>query len=211
MGCDVITEINNSTLREKFYSICIDDYEGAYDGAKYLAGLNHRHLFFIDYCRNKDQLAPDVYRDRFIGFKKAIDEYNIPFESAQRITFDIEDQSEIGSGLMNTLRLYPKITAISAHDDRLAIRFYVELLQNGYRVPGDMSLIAPGDTLEYSLPYIPKITMLKIDTNLLGSLSADSILQRIDNNSHINTSLRVTQQLVRRESCRRVDAPTATL
>ncbi|MGM0432812.1 MAG: LacI family DNA-binding transcriptional regulator [Spirochaetota bacterium] len=205
-----ITIINNSALREQFYSICIDDYQGAYDGAKYLIDLNHRHLLFMDYWREKEQL--DVYIDRFIGFKKAIDEYHIPFESAQRITFDIEDQSEIGSGLMNTLRLYPKTTAIFAHDDRLAIRLYVELLQNGYRVPEDISLIAPGDTLDYSLPYIPKITTLKIDTNLLGSLSADSILQRIENTAHINTSsLRVTQQLVRRESCRRIDASTAAL
>lgn len=197
-----VTIINNSSLREKFYSICIDDYQGAYDGAKYLIDLNHRHLLFMDYWRESDQL--EVYIDRFIGFKKAIDEYNIPFESAQRITFEIDDQAEISSGLMNTLRLYPKTTAIFAHDDRLAIRLYVELTQNGYRIPEDISIIAPGDTMDYTLPYIPKITTLKIDTNLLGSLSADSILQRMDSTTHLNSSIKVSQQLVRRKSCRKI-------
>lgn len=196
-----ITIINNSSLQKQFYSVCVDDYQGAYDGAKYLIENNHKNILYMDYWRRNQ---PEIYMDRFIGFKKAIDEHNIQFESTQRITFEIEDQMQIRSGVFNILKLYPDTTAIFVHDDRLAIRIHTELIAHGYKVPEHISIIAPGDTLNYSLPYIPKLTTMKIDTNLLGSLSADSVIERTLKTSPFLSSIKVTQQLMTRESCRKI-------
>jgi len=193
--------INNSSLQKQFYSVSVDDFQGAYDGAKYLIELNHKNILYMDYWRRNQ---PQVYLDRFIGFKKAIDEFHIPFASSQRITFEIGDQLQIESGIINTLRIHPKTTAIFAHDDRLAIRIYVELKKRGYKIPEDISIIAPGDTLDYSLPYIPQITTMKIDTNLLGSLSADIVIHRTLDNPDLLAAIRVSQQLVERGSCCRI-------
>jgi len=194
-----VTIINNSSLQKKFHSICTDDFQGAYDGTNYLIECGHRNFLYVDYWR-KDQ--PAVFVDRNIGFKKAIDEHDIHFEPAQRITYEIEDQTQLKSSLMGTLRLYPDTTAIFAHDDRVGICIYTALKELGYRIPEDISLLAPGDTLDYSLPYIPQITTMKIDTNLLGSLAADGIIHHINSNTETGPTLKVTQQLVRRSTCR---------
>ena len=140
--------------------------------------------------------------DRFIGFKRSLDEHGIPFSDSNRITIDIDETNELRSGLINALKNSSETSAIFAHDDRLAIRIYCILQKEGYSIPEDISLIAPGDTLDYSQPYIPPITTMRIDTNLLGSLAANQIIKHIEDPPEELETFKVTQQLVDRASCR---------
>ena len=97
--------------------------------------------------------------------------------------------------------------------------FLRELVSNASDALDKLNYLTLTDEKFKGMAFDPRIEIsfddnaktLTIKDSGIGMNEADSILQRIDNNSHINTSLRVTQQLVRRESCRRVDAPTATL
>ncbi len=64
-----------------------------------------------------------------------------------------------------------------------------------------MSLVAPGDVLDYSLPLMPQITTMRIDTALLGKIAANLLFDRMrtaDAGVHV---LKVKEQLVRRGSC----------
>ena len=93
-------------------------------------------------------------------------------------------------------------TAIFAHDDYLGLFVIAALRELGLEVPADVSLVAPGDVLDYSLPLMPQITTMRIDTSLLGKIAADLMLDRMksaDTGVHV---LKVKEQLVQRASCR---------
>ena len=76
------------------------------------------------------------------------------------------------------------------------------LTEMGLNVPRDISIIAPGDVLDYSMPYIPRITTMRIDTTYLGRITAQMMVNRLTHNPDEVHGLKVKQQLVRRGSCR---------
>ena len=75
--------VNNSNLQDKFDSVCVDDFQGAYEGAVYLLKLGHRNIAYVEYERPD---LPAVVADRFVGFKKALDESRIALPPDQRVT-----------------------------------------------------------------------------------------------------------------------------
>ncbi len=195
--------INNSGFQDRFHSVCVDDFQGAYEGTLSLLALGHRSIAFVEYERPE---SPAVVADRFIGFRKALEEKRVPFSAEQRITIPFMDEQRLARklGALFTRRA-ARPTAVFAHDDYLGL-YVIEALRGlGLAVPADVSLVAPGDVLDYGLPVTPQITTMRIDTALLGRTAANLMLdrmQREDDSVHV---LKVKEQLVRRSSCRRLE------
>jgi DNA-binding LacI/PurR family transcriptional regulator len=142
--------------------------------------------------------------DRFIGFRKAMDEFGIPFTPEQRLTSRLGDHTGLFTGLRALFSGREKPTALFIHDDYFAARVVAELSGMGLRVPSDVSIIAPGDVLDYGEPFVPRITTMRINTSLMGQISADLILNRLTHNPEDIHVLKVKQQLVDRGSCRKL-------
>ena len=64
------------------------------------------------------------------------------------------------------------------------------------RCPDDVSLVAPGDVLDYSLPLMPQITTMRINTMLLGRIAANLMFERMKNGHEEVHVLKVKEQLV---------------
>jgi len=194
--------INNSYSQNQFHSVCVDDFQGAYDGASYLMGLGHKYILYVEYLRPAES---NVMVDRYIGFKKAADEHKINFSEENRITVefnDIKGLTELLSTFFTkTADIRP--TAIFAHDDRFAAVTMTILSKLGLSVPEDISIIAPGDVLNYDLPYTPRITTMKIDSEMLGTVAGDHLIKIIKKQSDIY-GFKVLQRLIDRGSCRSV-------
>ena len=199
-GIQVVV-INNSGFQDRFHSVCVDDFQGAYEGTLSLLSLGHRSLAFVEYERPE---SPTVVADRFIGFRKALDEKRIGFSPERRITIPFMDAKKLEKKLAALFTRSEKPTAIFAHDDYLGLYVMDALGRLGLSVPGDVSLVAPGDVLDYSLPLTPQITTMRIDTTLLGKIAANLMFDRIRNTDSDVHVLKVKEQLVRRASCRQV-------
>lgn len=193
--------VNNSSYQDRFYSVCVDDFQGAYEGASYLIGLGHRSIGFVEYDR-PDQ--PGVIADRFVGFRKALDENRIAFSSDQRVSIRFMDEARLAKKLARLFSRAERPTAIFAHDDYLGAYVMSALSDLGLGVPDDVSLIAPGDVLDYSLPSTPRITTLRIDTALLGHMAATLLLERLRSEREDVHVLKVKEQLVKRSTCRKL-------
>ena len=199
-GIQVVV-INNSGFQDRFHSVCVDDFQGAYEGTLSLLSLGHRSLAFVEYARPE---SPNVVADRFIGFRKALDEHHVGFSPERRITVPFMDAKKLEKKLAVLFSRPEKPTAIFAHDDYLGL-FVIEALGKlGLSVPRDVSLVAPGDVLDYSLPLTPQITTMRIDTTLLGKIAANLMFDRMRNTDSDVHVLKVKEQLVRRASCRQV-------
>jgi DNA-binding LacI/PurR family transcriptional regulator len=95
-------------------------------------------------------------------------------------------------------------TAIFAHDDYLAARTIVALQKMQLHVPDDVSIIAPGDVLDYTQPFIPKITTMRINNELMGKLAGEMLLERLKNPQEEVHVLKVNQTLIKRGSCQQL-------
>jgi len=191
--------VNNSKFQDRYFSVCVDDFQGAYEGALYLVTLAHRSIAFVEYERPD---MPALMADRFVGFRKALDENNIPFPPELRITVPFMDGKLLQKKLGSLFSRPDRPTAIFAHDDYLGLFVIRALGDLGLRVPEDVSLIAPGDVLDYNLPGLPQITTMRINTALLGGTAANLMLERFRNDHEDVHVLKVKEQLVKRKTCR---------
>lgn len=192
--------VNNTNLQSRFHSVCVDDFQGAYEGCLHLLKLGHRHLLYAEYERPE---LPAVVADRFIGFRKALEEHGAPFAPGGRITIRPMNRRELASRLKAAFSRQPRPTAIFAHDDYLASYVYASLGELGLRVPEEVSLIAPGDVLDYAEPCTPPITTMRINTASLGILAGRLLLDLLKGEIHDVHVLKLKQQLVRRGTCAR--------
>jgi len=200
LGIPVVVVMNNN-FQDTRYSVCVDDFQGAYEGCLHLLRLGHTAIGYVDYPRPE---LPAVVVDRFFGFRKALEEFGIEFNPDRRLTTELRDRDALRGALRALFARGDKPTALFVHDDYFAARAIVELSAIGLRVPEDVSIIAPGDVLDYSEPFVPQVTTMKINTALMGQIAADLILNRLRRNPHDIHVLKVKQQLVDRGSCRRI-------
>ena len=191
--------INNAGFQTQYFSVCVDDFHGAYEGTKYLLSLGHTQIAYSEYHRPD---MPALLNDRFIGFKKALDEEHIRFPEEYRITVNLFDMEELQRKIQKIFQRKTPPTAIFVHDDYLAGRIIVALQNIHLRVPEDISIIAPGDTLDYSQPFTPRITTMCINNELLGKLAGEMLLERLQNPQTAVHVLKVNQQLIERGSCK---------
>jgi LacI family transcriptional regulator len=196
-----VVVVMNSTYQDRFYTVCVDDFQGAYEGASYLIRAGHLRIGYVD-CVRRD--LPVLAVDRFFGFKKAIEEYHLEFDQTMRRRLDFADEDEDRAAIGDLLRSHPDITAIFALDDDLAVRIATLLGKLGKQVPRDISMIAPGDMLDYSLCYVPPMTTMRIDTSYMGRISAQMMINRLTHNPQELQVLKVKQQLMRRGTVRRL-------
>jgi DNA-binding LacI/PurR family transcriptional regulator len=207
-GIPVILIFNNN-YQDRFSSICVDDFQGAYEGVRYLLRLGHSRIDFVD--ADREDLAV-LSTDRYYGYRKALEEAGVVFKTEHRI--GCEDgctEDDLEERFKAILGRDESPTALYCLDDEIALRALNALQRIGYSVPEDISVLAPGDVLDYSKPYIPPISTMFVDTTYVGRLAVEMLKNRMESESGSVHVLKVKQQLVDRGSCRaplRVAAPS---
>ena len=189
-----------SSLQSEYFTVCPDDFQGAYEGAIHLIKLGHKNIAYIESSKVQ---GSTLIADRFVGFKKAIDEYNLIFPDHYRIHYKINDLDELEMKIKGLLTGENKPTAMFVLDDYIALRILKVLKKMNIRVPEDVSLIAPGDTLDYSQPTTPQITTIQTDTVTMGRLSANLMIDRLSHRTEGIQTLKVKPRLVERLTCQR--------
>ena len=200
--------IMNGNFQNRFSTVCVDDFQGAYEGALHLLQAGHRKIIFVDIERED---LPMLSIDRFIGFKKAIEEFAVPISDIERITYDPRDHEYLRSRLSVIFAAEDPPTAVFALDDDLAARTLSVLNELKLKVPRDVSLIAPGDLLDYSQEHCPQISTMKIETSLMGTIACSLMEARLNHNGGDINVLKVKQQLILRGSTRQYDKGIARI
>ncbi|MFW6313149.1 MAG: LacI family DNA-binding transcriptional regulator, partial [Spirochaetota bacterium] len=199
-GIPVILIMNNS-FQDRFFSICVDDFHGAYEGTQHLLNLGHRRILFAD---GKTEDLPVLSTDRYYGFLKAIEETDGSAAHTRMLCRGGVTEQELEEELAAALDGSEPFTAVFSLDDEVALAVWTALAAIGYRVPEDISILAPGDVLDYSKSYVPRISTMHIDMADMGQLAVDMLNNRLSENAKTIHVLKVHQQLIDRGSCRRI-------
>ncbi|MEW5816851.1 MAG: LacI family DNA-binding transcriptional regulator [Spirochaetota bacterium] len=191
--------LNNSNFQKKFFSVLVDDYQGAYEGTTHLIELGHRNIVFAEYKRPE---IPTVVTDRFLGFKKAMDENNLGFTGDGRISVELEDMEGLYERFAYIYSGKNPPTAVFVHDDYFAACVMVVLHKLGLKVPQDVSLIAPGDVLDYNQPFTPRITTMRINSSLMVKMAWELMMNRLETKPEEIHVVKIKQTLIDRGSSR---------
>ena len=168
--------VNNGSFQDRFSSVLADDIQGACEGASHLIAAGHRSIAYAEYERPK---MPLVVNERRHGFRKAMDEAGLPVTEDLYIISRLEEPEELEKKIAALFKGPGRPTAILAHDDYCAACIIGSLGRLGLSVPRDVSIVAPGDVLDYSQPFLPRISTMRIDTELMTRMAVEIMLESI--------------------------------
>ena len=139
--------------------VMVDDFQGAYQGARSLVEAGHKHIAFIGVGGDSR-----VERLRLLGYRKALEEGGIsPSPRLERLVADYTPREG-----------YRAMEALWRHT--LASGALQYLYQVGARVPEDLSLLGYDNTLATLLA--PSLDSVGIQAEAMGRAAVDLLLQR---------------------------------
>ncbi|WP_320129682.1 LacI family DNA-binding transcriptional regulator [uncultured Sphaerochaeta sp.] len=175
-----------------------DHVYNGYMGTKYLIGLQHRNICFIEGKYN-EYISPAHLRLKE-GYKKALSEAGIPFNQDLVVTSP-PDQVSLQENLEAIFKKKISFTALMVCNDVMAFDIYFILKKMGYRIPEDFSMIGCD-----SLPISEAIGLTSIEQNgiAIGREAAYTLIDILEGKSISAYNNKQKATLVIRDSCRMV-------
>ena len=133
--------------------VVCDDERGGQLATEHLLELGHREILFLAGPNGSSSSA-----GRFSGYRRALAAADVPYDDARVYLAD----KGIGSGrkaMAQALSEKTSFSAIVAYNDSVAIGAADALLQQGLRVPEDISIVGFGDGLLAENFRVPLTTM----------------------------------------------------
>jgi LacI family transcriptional regulator len=198
-----VVVIINSQFQSIFHTVCADNFQGSYEAASHLIKLGHRNIIYAEFDIYQ---LPMTLSDRYLGFYKSIQEYGIPFSEQNKLHLDIGNIEDMRNQFRTVFqdRKENRPTAIFFIDDYLAANCIGVIAELDLSWPEDISIIAAGEVMDYNECFIPSITTMRTNPQLLGKFSAEMIFNILESTQESNHVLKIKQQLVDRGSCRRL-------
>lgn len=183
--------INNES--NFFPTIRADREKGTYEAIKLLISQNHRQIGFIsgltNYITSKDCLR---------GYKRALADANIDWK--QQVIKESDWTFEGGFNAMTEIIREQRLpSAIFACNDMIAIGVMEAIKAAGLSIPQDISVIGCDD-IDQSKYYSPKLTTIKVKTDLMAKIACQNLFLAIENQEILNIQIILPTKLIVRES-----------
>ncbi|MBR3345446.1 MAG: LacI family DNA-binding transcriptional regulator [Solobacterium sp.] len=182
-------------------SFTTDDMEAGYKVIDYLAKKGHTEIGIIG--GSASQIGSQIGFRRMAGCEKAFAENGIEFVEEKQYEPSRFSMSGGYESTQKLLKKNPKITAIFAIGDTIAIGAMRAIKDMGYSVPDDISIIGY-DGIESSRYTIPRLTTIRQDTEALAKKGVEDILLRINYN-HPSSNELIAFHMIEGESVIRIN------
>lgn len=155
-----------------FPAIEIEELVASYNVTKHLTGLGHKKIAYL----TGPPAAPWAH-ERFEGYRRALREAGI--EVDDKLVFQSGNTIEDGvKAALQMLNEGCQPTAIQAVSDLVAIGCADTLLQQGLKIPGDISLAGFGNVLTAEYYRVP-LTTVRQPKFRLGMAAMDTMMKLI--------------------------------
>ncbi|MHB1454406.1 MAG: LacI family DNA-binding transcriptional regulator [Saccharofermentanales bacterium] len=193
-GIKVVTGFNCYYDLSRFSSIQFDFGEAIEQAVKHLVSLGHKDIGLLSI------FPPDYeYDARYTAFIGAMKKY-LDKDNPAVVFGQSPFPGHIDTGKQYTAQIlakHPELTAIIGTNDLLAVGAVSYLINNGYNVPEDVSVISIGDSFIVG-SYKPSLTAMAMDYEGYGYEACKMLLNSIRNNSNHIASFKL--RLVKRET-----------
>lgn len=138
---------------QHFVNVETDDVAASYSATRHLLELGHRRIAFF----SGPQVSP-TSRERFEGYRRALMEAGLPVD--ERLVFSAGSTIEEGrNAALQMLNESVQVTAVQAVNDQVAIGAAGVFLDQGLRIPDDLSLVGFGNILNSEHYRVPLTTV----------------------------------------------------
>ncbi len=165
--------VNRSFEDGSVAAVTIDDRKGIGLAVEHVAGLGHRRIGHVAGPQNVS-----TGHRRYVGFLAAMAEAELDVPP-ERVSFSAAfTEGEGAQACAAVLAPRPRVTAIVAANDRLAMGCYDTLAAEGLRCPEDVSIVGFND-----MPFIdrlrPPLTSVRVPQREIGNAAADLLLAQL--------------------------------
>ncbi len=167
---------------------------------RYLYGLGHREIGYYQF-----NLPIHNCEERYQGYRQELKRLGLTPPKPVRLMPTLNGAYEDMKQLLKSGAYVPG-GAVVADNDTVAIGAVKAILEAGYSIPGDMSIIGIDD-IPFSAVTMPALTTMRISRSTLGALAVDMLRKRIKHPDWPSMHMQITGSLVVRNSTRAVDAP----
>lgn len=181
-------------------SVTIDDFEGGYAATEHLISQGCRRIAHMNVARELT-----IYRKRFEGYKKALEDNGIEFEEqlVVELKSDIEEGKQAAKKLME---LENKPDAIFSSTDHGALGAIKWLIENEYEIPKDVCVV--GFSNEPFTQFM-ELSVSSIDQDPLemGKMCAKVFLEQVkENKVKIEKNVILLPELIIRDSSSKIQS-----
>jgi len=182
-------------MHEKCSAITIDNVKAAYDITSHLIAQGCKNLMHVT-----GNLSRNVYSDRLLGFKRALEEHNLKFSSEKLITCNLTPQNGTETAL-KILKHKSLPDGILITNDLCAASCMQELKKNGVKIPSDIA-IAGFNNDPVSNLIDPPLTTINYKGHEMGEIAAQTMMNQLNQSQNINfsQSIVIGHELIVRES-----------
>lgn len=174
-----------------FPSVETDDIAAAAAATRHLIELGHTRIAFL-----AGPMVSPAAADRLEGYRRALREAGIPEDD--RLVFNAGSTVEDGAAAaLQFIQETPHATAIQAVSDLVAIGAANALLNQGVRIPQDLSVVGYGNILTSEFFRVP-LTTVRQPKLRLGTVAMDLMMALIRREPA--RSRRLAAELVHRQS-----------
>lgn len=186
--------VDSYVRQDGICNVGIEDFNGSNQATKYLINKGHKK---IAYASLRIQQDGGVLMERFLGYKSALTDCQIPFnpELVFECGMDAEHTTEIAEYIAN----HPDVTGIVTTADTVAANIIVNLRKRGIKVPEDVSVIG-FDDLNICTLITPALTTVHQDMTEKGIAAVDFMLQLLNGETPVYNEYILKTKIVERDS-----------
>jgi LacI family transcriptional regulator len=193
-GGTPIVLVNRSFEDGSVSAVTVDDRQGISLAVSHVAGLGHRRIGHVAGPQNVS-----TGHRRYLGFLEAMDALGLEVEP-ECVSFAAAfTETEGATACAAVLAHRPRVTAIVAANDRLAMGCYDALAAEGLSCPEDVSIVGFND-----MPFIdrlrPPLTSVRVPQREIGVAAAELLLDQLADASEPPRELLLEPTLVVRAS-----------
>jgi LacI family transcriptional regulator len=153
------------------YSICTDNVLGGRLAARHLATLGHRAIGVLCGEPSVQNVA-----ERIQGFELELQKFGLEIPDAYKVTG--RQDLQLGLRITDLLQLDPRPTAIFATNDIVAIGAWRKLVESGFRIPRDISIMG-FDDIEISRFLVPPLTTVAQPYREIGAQAVEMLISLV--------------------------------
>ncbi|MBP2026176.1 LacI family DNA-binding transcriptional regulator [Peptoniphilus stercorisuis] len=184
---------------EDTLTVRIDYEKASYEITKFLQELGHKK---IDIIAMKKDIDRTEERHKVTGYEKAMKEENLDTNGIYTMGVSEKDVLDVSDEIIKSVK--DGTTAFCCTQDELAIFTINTLVDNGYKVPEDISVTGFGGTALSGI-YRPKLTTVKIPYYDIGAVAIRKILKEIKKETTEEEAIVLPVQILKRESTKKID------
>lgn len=186
--------VNRSLEDGSAAAVTVDDRKGVVLAVEHVAGLGHRLIGHVAGPQNVS-----TGHLRHLGFIEAMDAAGLEVDPGHVSYAAAFTEPEGARACAEVLEHAPRVTAIVAANDRLAMGCYDALERHGLSCPGDVSIVGFND-----MPFIdrlqPPLTSVRVPQREIGSTAADLLLAQLSDDGDSPRQILLEPELVIRAS-----------